>query len=237
MPCQLVAGGVEQHVVDLERRVLRGNPPRGVQEEPVGRWHDRRLVHHRDAAPAVRLRPGERGARHPLRARVGDELEREPRVRRERGTAQRPDGLGDARRPLAAALEPDAGVQILLVHPHDDHIDPFTRPGRSGEGARRAHGREQPEAPAQLQVGRAGLGAVTPRGHRTLQRHPGGPDRLLGRVRNGVAEPLPRGLSRPLLIPIDPGPRGVEDQARGRHHLGAHAVARQQCHPMRHRAA
>src|SRR6202162_4713936 len=122
------ADGVHVRLIRPDARVVRRDFPRFLEEEPVGRPDNVRLVDDRYFLPSVRLRELEGRACDPRGslARVdlagdGEGVRGQRLERRECGGELREDRgeLGRNRREL------DARIEILRILPEDDEVQPF----------------------------------------------------------------------------------------------------------------
>ncbi len=130
-------GGVDDHVGELDLRVLLGHLAPGVQEQSIGHLEDVRLVHQGDLLAPVLARVLEREPRDPLRAVARDDRDR----------------LG--RRAPGIDIVLDPCVQILGVLAHNHQIDVVEAGRHTGQGLGRAQIGEQVKVLPEGDVDRA----------------------------------------------------------------------------------
>ena len=214
---------VDDAILELDLRKLLADLLGNAQPEPVGVFHDVRLVNGGHLMATVVDRPLEREAEHALGAEYGDGLDADTRVGANR-PAPKPLDIGDQLERFRLSLrELDARVEILGVLAHDHEVDVLVPAAHPGIRLARAHQRIEVQLATQRNVDRADAFADR-RGQRAFDRHLVAPYRLEHVRRQRVAVLLHDPETGVVHLPIDCNPGCIDDPARGIAHLRPHPI-------------
>ncbi len=223
---------VDDPVLERDVRVLRGDPPGGLEEEAVGELHDVGLVPdgERSASACPDVVEGEPD--DPVARPLADRLDAEARVRSDACTRRpldEPDQLGGLG---LALLELDPRVQALGGLADHHQVDPLVARSRAGVPAAGPNARVEIERDAERDV-HAAERAADRRRDGALERDA----RLADRVENALGQRRAFAfgdLGPDLLdVPLDRDARRLDRPSSGLDQLGAHAVAGDQRDAMR----
>src|SRR6266542_286880 len=222
---ELHAHVVHEVLVVLDRRVLLGDLATDRVEEPVGVLHDVRLAHGGDLLAAVGARVIEGEPGDPPGAGDRDRLDGDAGVLTDAPVLEAVQELDHLLRVLAALLELDAGVEVLVVLAHDHQVDVLVARAHALVPLAGAQAGEQVELLAQGHVDAAEPGADR-RGQGTLDRYPVAPDRLQHRLGERRAVPVDDVGARLLDVPVELDTGPLEDAPGGFGQLRPYSVAR-----------
>ena len=203
---QLHGAVVDDHLLELDVRVLRRQPPARLEEQAARALEDVRLVHQRQPPALVLLHVVEGVLDDPLAPLAGDDR----------------DALGG--RALVVDVVLDAGIEALRVLADHHQIDAAVSRLDAGEAPCRAHVRVEIELLAQRDV-RAAIALADGRGQRPLERELVAPDGLERLRRNRSPMGGHRAGARRRPLPLDLASGGLDHLDGGVDDLRTDAVA------------